>query len=268
MDKKVLFICLLFLAVSNVLGEEKNKNREIEAINHSIIYDLFLNMELTKRNGQIAIVYDYIPVFKKKAKVESVEVNSSLENDYTENVVFLYDKRNRLKYINYKVKRSENESTILFKYELKYKDSRVELVYIKNRLLYKFIYNSDGMLKTVKHFFKNGKTVRIYNVLYKDKEVKFSLDVIRGDDFYFDVNSSKDLIFLNKNNKISSIKFDIYKSKNISYLKGSNILSFNFSKIDSKNLMFKWNYITFDRRSNWTKRESDKYLIERIINYK
>lgn len=256
-----IVICLAFLFQSYKVDVKTKKINQI-------LVNFFLNLELTKRNQEIQGIYDYIPHLNSDDKIENIVFNSILKNGFIENITFDYHK-NVLSKIEYQIKRDEIENHIIFKYHFNYSNDKLNSVYIKNRLLYKFNYNSSGVLKEIKYFRKDQVT-EVYNVLYyyDNQMIKFSSDIIKNDDVYFNVNESKDFLIWNKDLKIKKFSFDIFSYENITYLNSKNIETITYSTTIDQNLLFTWLYIQFDKRNNWTERKSKGYTSYRIINYK
>ncbi|PKV52002.1 hypothetical protein ATE84_4103 [Aquimarina sp. MAR_2010_214] len=256
-----LTVCLLFCF--NSFSFDKSTKKLNKAL-----YEFFLNLELTKRNNEILGIYDYIPNLKSRKKIETIVFDACLNGSFREKVLFNYQ-NNILSKIEYRIKRSDVDDYINFNYKLSYIEEKLSGVYIKNRLLYKFNYNSLGSLKEVKYFLKNN-IVKVYNIKYdyERSKIKFSLDVIKNLNVYFDINKSKDFLIWDKNHNLKKFSFDIFSYEDIEYSNLNDIKSIKYSTISDKNKLFTWSYIKFDERKNWTQRESKEYRVNRIINYK
>ena len=196
--KTIFILCILSNTVS------KPKINKAEKTNNTIL-NFFINKELSTRNYQIVGVFDYIPTQPFKKDLKSIKTSSHLKDRYSEKTSFLYE-NNNLTNISYAVDRDNTLNFITFRYHLNYSSkNKLETIYIKDRLIFYFDYNSTGQLKLIKHFFKDGMT-KIYNLSYKQEKINFSVDVIKKGEIYLDANDA-DYLLLNKDKKLVEYNF-------------------------------------------------------------
>lgn len=251
-----------FLTKSNL-----HKNKRI----NSMISSLFLNYELTRKNGEIKILFPFV---YKMNESNILNITSSLNLTGEENELLLhYDEKGSLKKIDYS-KSSAKENVVNFKYDLIYEDSFLKSVKINGVEKYVLEYK-DGLVDYVS--IKRNKDIYRYGVEIHHNVAYLKLDIIE-DGVYKASNlfinkgidgMSKDKIDWNRDFQISSFSFDIFKSKNIVYDNYSNIVSLNFSDVHSYENELKLDY-SYDKKNNWitSKELSKNFEINRKIVYK
>lgn len=246
----VLTACVLFSI--NVYCEPHEK--EIKDINNSLIYDLYINYELTEKNGNLPLVIDFLPR-SKITNYKAVTLTSNV-GDEDQVVRYVYKNNGSLSSVIYTIGDRK------YKYDFVYKEGRIIRGDIAGKLKIKFEYDQKGRLNKIIRYAKSSSYEHLFT--YDKKERKVAIELIFVTNENRKSSSRKYYASWNSELKLESYCFDVYCKKNMKYTSQGNLLSFSFD--DNKTI--KWEYSVMDEKGNWTERKIQEILFRRVIEYK
>jgi hypothetical protein len=254
-----LFCTVIFIAIITGIDATVAANKkDIQKINNSIIYDLFMNFELTGKNGNLSTIIDFLPnmsnVNFKNIKLTS---NAGGEDQYCS---FIFNENGIIENIAYEI------NNIIYKYDFVYEGNRLTSINIGGKPKISFGYNKKMQLITIKRE-KSGGAFE-YNFEYLDGENKanIKLVVIQGEKK--SLSPRNYYVTWDNQFKINAYCLDVYCSKNIQYAAQGDLLSYSFSTANADNNLATWDYTGIDEKGNWIERKSNKILFSRTIVYK
>lgn len=255
LKKSVLILIVLFLSIQVYSGPSK---KDVQKLNNSLIFDLFLNYELTEKNGNLATIIDFLPnlnnVNYKKIRITS---NVGGENQICS---FEFNEDGTIGKIAYEVNGK------IYRYDLIYKGNQLTSINIADKPKISFGYDKKGKLITITR--EKGGGAFEYNFEYVDNEnkAKINLIVIQGEkrspskrNYYVSWDSEL---------KLESYCFDVFCSKSIRYTPKGDLLSYSFASVNEDNNIATWDYNAYDEKQNWIERKSKDIYFKRTIEYK
>lgn len=242
-----------FAAFGRLLSPEEKANRR--KLNQALIFDLFINYELSEKNGNLSVVVDYLPKAEKK-EFKRVEMTSNYGHE-DEKTRFIYNNNYELQQINYQ------REDKLYVYDFTYSDGVPVSVNIAGKKKIEFLYNYDT-LKSI---------IREQNGVYFEHDLNYLPGQQKADIKLFVTNkgkrqpsSYKYYAAWNTDYKLTDLSLDIYTVKGITYTNSGDVASFKTYDSEDREKLASWEYTT-DEKNNWTERKFDKFVAKRVIDY-
>ena len=264
----VSFIFLLnvnFDSIQNNFSLDNNssiptKKKQINKLNKSLIFDLFLSYELSSQNNNSDRLSDYFSQIDED-DVDNISLSSSLTNS-KEKIVFTYDD-NKLQEIDYNLDCTNDRS----------KHITYELVYIRKKLIYinigtkkkiTFDYDSYGKITKIRRQ-KSGMWYR-YNFTYSHEEDKVFIKLTRERGVKKRTSKKKHFAEWNENFELTKFQINNYKSDKIIYDETGNVISSYYSYSRKKDIQVSWKY-KLDNENNWIEKKTNDATYTRQIVY-
>lgn len=230
----------------------------IQKLNNSIIFDLFINYELTEKNGNLVTIADFIPSLDK-ANYDNIKLESNIGR-VNQRCSFNFNENGTIGNISYEV----NEK--IYRYDLIYEGSNLIKINIAGKPKISFIYDNSGRILTINR--EKGGGLFEYNFDYAEGENKalIKLFVIQGEKKR--PSTQRYYVSWDAGYKIESFCIGEYCSNNIKYSNGQYILSYSFASVNNDSNIATWEYVAFDSRQNWIERKSKDIFSTRTIEYR
>ncbi len=255
---KKFVVLLIFLFLSFQVFAKPPK-KEILTLNNSIIYDLFLNYELTQKNGNLSTITDFMPNLNQNVKYKSISFTSNIA-DVKQNCEISFNENGTINSIVY------DADDTRYRYNLIYDGNQLTTINISNKPKISFQYDKKGRISSITRQ-RNSEVSFEYNFEYLDNENKANIKLIVIENNKRTPGSRNYYLTWNSNYRLESYCFDSYCSKNIQYTPQGDLLSYTFSTANADNILSTWDYISFDDKQNWTERQSKKFFFKRKIEY-
>jgi len=248
----VLSIGIFFLSAT-----VPKKKKDIQKLNYTIVFDLFLNYELSNKNGNLSTIIDYLPDFNDQSVLcERIDSNMGGEEETTD---FVYAD-GKISEINYTVRDR------IFRYVVGYSDDRVDQVTIAGKPKIRFTYDGKGKIEKIERDMGEG-TVE-YSFEYSDSENKADiiLHVVKGESRK--KSSRKYHVMWDDNFRIKDYRLDVYIGHDYEYTAEGAVKSFKFSNVNSDNIPFEYVY-KIDDKGSWIERtaSNEKFYFKRKLKY-
>jgi hypothetical protein len=241
-----------FAAYGRILTPEEKASRK--KFSEMIIFDLFMNYELSQRNGNNAVILDYLPNRDKKdLKRVVMKSNYGHENEVTD---FQYNANSDLVKINYQ------RGDKLFVYDFNYVNGALASIHIGGKKRIEFLYSNDTLKSVVREM---NEMSAEYDLTYEKEQQKTWIVLTVVDKGKRQKSSSKYYLTWNAEKKITDFNFDVYVSKGITYTASGDIASFS-ATTSHDSATINWEYTT-DEKNNWTERKFKTFLVTRQIEY-
>jgi hypothetical protein len=241
-----------FAALGRFLTPEEKTNRK--KLSQAIIFDLFMNYELTLKNGNLNVIIDYIPSLDKK-EMKRVELTSNYGHE-DEKTNFVYNDKFELQQIVYQ------HADKQYNYEFNYSNGLPVSVNIAGKKRIEFLYSYDTLKSIVRE--QNG-TLFEHDLTYLPDQPKADIKFFVTNKGKRQASSSNYFVGWNNDYKLTDYSLDMYTAKGITYANGG-VASFTTSNSDGKEIVANWEY-SADEKSNWTERKLDKFAAKRAIEY-
>ncbi len=256
--KQANIVGLLIISIGTLFTTPvKAANKNIQKLNNALIFDLFMNFEITEKNGNLSTIIDYLPN-TNNTDFKKIEINSNMGGE-EEVSQFEYNDKGFILKLIYQV----NDK--LYRYEFFYDGNRLATVNIAGKKKISLAYDKKGRLQSITRF-GNGAALE-YNFVYLNGENKanIALVVIQGEKR----SPSKRKYFVTWNDqfKIDSYCIDVYCSNNLTYSQKGDLTAFKFSNVSSDNIEANWEY-RYDNQGNWIERKVKDSVCKRTIEYR
>jgi len=248
-----LFGLILLISIQAVASPTK---KEIKKLNNALIFDLFMNFEISEKNGNLTAIIDYFPNSLGR-ECKSISINSNI-GDSDETITFNFN-NDLVENLTY------NTNRILYTYDFIYEKRQLSFIKINEKAKFSFTYDKKGRLTTIKR--SNNNASLEYNFDYKLEEKKVNINVVLIQKETRKPISRKHFVTWNDSYKIASYEFDAYRGYNLNYSDKEDLLSFSFTNAVEGNNNVTWNY-TFDDKGNWVERRFEETTFKRTIYYK
>ena len=233
------------------------RKTDIRKLNKALIFDLFMNYEISERNSNLSTIVDYIPGSDFKS-FRSIRTESNMGGK-DEMCNFEFNKNGTLNSMLYEIE------GITYNYEFNYENKILESVSIGGNKKILFNYNKKGKLQTIKRL-ANGRSWEC-NFNYINGENKAEIKTFVTLDGKKIANPEEYFVTWNDQFKLTAYSLDIYAAKNIKYSRKGDCISFSFNSVRKDNNQSGWEY-TFDNKGNWIDRKFKNEMFKRIIEYK
>lgn len=232
-------------------GFSKNEKQKI---NNMIAFELFLNFDLSIKNKDLSIVYDYVPNnYANDIKRVKLESNIGFSRS---DIEFRYHKHQLIE-IDYKVDEA------IYNYKIEYKKNMPIVIKVNDKIKYRFVYEKK-LLTKVLHY-KNDEVNVVFYINYQNK-FRAKLESRTSTNGSLNKDHSYTNFTWNKNFKTTSLELLKFKISDIKYNKLNDVKSFNDDSPITESIKTTWSY-TYDSKNNWIKRESGNIVTERKFEY-
>ncbi len=261
MTNKIVLIAvaLLTLFYSCELTEDNPKlsKEDTKKLNNSIIFDLYLNYELTSRNSNLATIIDFLPNTDEADYTSVVTTTNVGGEEQVCTVTFNSD--STVSQIIYEI------GSVYYRYDFVYDNGLLETINIKDVPKISMVYDADNRLQSITRI--SGSNEYEFSFDYTDKENRtaISFTLIEGADR--NTSSSSYGITWNSDYKLESIDFLEYSTNEIIYNSKGDISSFSFVTVNDDNAESTWEYTSYDDHQNWLDRKSGTTEFNRVIEY-
>ena len=253
---KHYILILLLAGISNYSFAEQvpTKKKDIQRLNKTIIFDLFLNYELSSKNGNLSTLIDYLNgVSSEEYRMVNMQGNMGSED---ETIDFVFE-NDVVSQINYVVR------SRIFRYGVKYNGSAVDYITIAGKKKITITYDQNGLVKSIERN-RNGATMEYNFEFVEPNRADIKLFVVQGEKRR--PSSRKYYIEYDKSLKLRSYYLDVFSGKEWTYDKKGNLISFKFSNVNGDAHPAKWEY-EFDEKGNWIKRTFEDFYLSRTLTY-
>lgn len=249
------FFLLCFIFISQQLNAQNRKSTK--KINNSIIFDLYMNYELTEKNGNLSTIIDFFPStdFKEYKKV-TIDSNVGGEKGICS---FYYNDKGAINKVTYQINRK------IYTYEFIYDGKYISYIKIAGKKKIEFVYDRYKKIKTIKRIMKGAEFE--FNFDYTKSKKKFDIELVVIQGVKRRPSSRKYYATLNSDYKLKEYYIDVFSSKDLEYTKSGDLLNSSFTTVNEDNNKAEWKYISVDDEKNWTERSFNKILFKRTIKY-
>lgn len=254
-SRPLLCYQLLLLAITFNAALLAQNKPEISKLNNAIIFDLFLNYELTDKNGNNAVLMDYLPN-SGNTSFRKIEMSSNYGGE-NESTSFTYNDNGMLQQIYYQ----KNDK--YYVYDILYENEKPASVSIGGNKKITFTYSNDT-LKTISREKSGG--VLEYNFKHVPGEKKAFIKLIVIRDGKRLPSSSDYFVAWNDRYNLTSYNLDVYRATENTYAESGYLTTFVYFPNDTKKTAT-WEYV-FDDRANWTERKFNTYTVKRTLQYR
>ena len=230
-----------------------------QKLNNALIFDLFMNYEITQRNGNLATIVDFFPAFNSSSNhFRSIRIESNIGG--RDNICnFKFNENGTLETLSYEIR------DMIFNYEFNYKENRLESVSIGGEKKIFFNYDKNGKLQTITRLVTGRSWECNFNYIKGENKAEIKNFVII--DGKRNANPEEYFVSWNNQFKLVAYSLEVYASKDMKYTKEGNLISYSFNTVNKDNNLFNWEY-SFDSKGNWIERKIKDEIIKRIIEYK
>lgn len=229
--------------------------KEISKINHTIIFDYYINMEIVERNDNLSSLVNYIPNNNKKIKTITEESNEGGANEIT---TYTFNNGALTQFI-YQVNNKR------YRYDFDYEGEILKSVSIADKKRIFIQYDSQGRVSMIR---REGDSDVAYefNVSYIDNDRKAIIKITNIADGNKRISNRIYYVVYDKKCKIKSYRYDSYEGNNFIYSSKGDLTSFSFTNVDKQNNRAEWLY-TYDDKGNWIEKKLAGSLHKRTIVY-
>lgn len=254
LKKYVVIWIVLLLSIQAYSGPSK---KDVLKLNNSLIFDLFLNYELTEKNGNLATIIDFLPNLNN-VNYKNIRLTSNVGGE-NQICSFTFNEDGTIGKIAYEV----NDK--IYRYDLIYKGNQLTSINIADKPKISFGYDKKGKLITITR--EKGGGAFEYNFEYLDGENKANIKLIVVQGEKRSPSSRKYYVTWDAGLKLESYCFDVYCSKNLKYTSQGDLLSYFFASVNEDNNIATWEYSSLDEKQNWIERKSKDIVFTRFIGY-
>ncbi len=246
-------ICVTFTVTDSFAISQKN----ISKMNHAIIFDYYMNMEIIERNNNLSTLVNYIPNVNNKIKGIKEESN---EGGAVEVTTYTFNDNGTLGQFIY-----QNNDKV-YRYNFDYEGERLKSVSIADKKRIFIEYDNLGRVSLIRR--EGGFDVAYeFNVNYIDKDRQANIKVTHISDGNRRTSNRIYYVVCNKDFRMKSFRYDSYEGSDFVYSKKGDLVSFFFTNVDKKNNRAEWVY-SYDNKGNWIEKKLSGSLHKRTIEYK
>ena len=244
---------VLMLWISPSLATSQS-TRAIRQLNDAIVFDLFLNYELTEKNGNLSTLMDYLPR-RGATPFRKVETSSNYGGE-DESATFTYGDRGRLERIDYR------RGDRLFVYEVSYDADRPVSIAVAGRKRIDLTYRNDTLVAITRE--RNGALFE-YALDYRAGEQRADIELVVVTNGKRARSSSPYFVAWDDQRRIAAFSLDVYTGRDITYADAGDVATFAYFANDEQRTA-RWEHVR-DAKSSWTERRFRKLLAKRNIQY-
>lgn len=248
---------LIIISIFITINVNALNKKEVRKLNRTIIFDMYINYELTGRNYNLSTIFNYLPKQGDKSLKSSKITSNAGGTHQVLNVQ--YNKRGYIEKLSFEVNRR------IYHYEFVWKKHKLIFANIAGKKKIEFTYDKKGRLSTLTRHMK-GRSGE-YSFVYKKGENKadIKLNVL--------INGKKRkshgrrYISWNDYLNMEAYSLEEYSSKQITYNLKEDVETFVFGNVISDNNKATWEYKSFDNKDNWTERKFKNTWMKRTFQY-
>jgi len=240
---------VLFLMFSCALTAQKQPKTKVAALNKMLIFDLYMNFELTNKNDNLAAIANYIEGSKGHENTK-IEMISNLGNE-DELLELYYDKEAKIAQLSYTTLDNGSDKRY-YDYTCMYDGILLKKIQLNAKNRFQFKYDKKGKLLSISRRMKEN-IFYILNFVYNDDGL--SAD-IRFDVLEDGKRSAQDVSgYVKWNKKFQLTGYEVYRyeTMKIEYNNHGDISSFSFSGNLGDKEQATWNY-EYNEQDLWTRR--------------
>ncbi len=251
----VTLVAMLFVSFQALCSTPK---KDMEKLNNALIFHLFINYELTERNGNLTTIVDFLPSLDNHT-YKSVKVSTNI-GGYDQSSDFAFKENGALESVAYIVRNR------LYGYDFVYAGDKVTAIKLNGRQIATVNYDKEGRLTSIFREVEDRTFQHMFQYLHGESKAIINLAVQRGSDRSFSTNET--YVTWDDNFRVASYCLGLYCSKDMQYTEQGDVLAYSFRTNLDSNTMLNWEYSAFDSNKNWTERKMDKVWFTREIAYR
>jgi len=231
--------------------------KDVKRLNNSLIYDLFINYELTEKNGNLSAIIDFFPN-PDNINYKEMTLTSNV-GGRNQTCTFVFNDKGTVEKVDYEVNNK------IYRYDFIYEGSQLVTINITGKPKISFRYDNKGRLRAITR--EKGGGAFEYNFEYIDGENKANIKLIVVQGEKRSPSARKYYASWDSGLKLESYCIDVYCSKKIKYSQQGDLLSYSFANVNEDNNIMSWEYSTRDENQNWVERKSKNIIFNRTIKY-
>ena len=247
-------LALILMLTSPAAAAIAQREAPVGQLDDAIVFDLFLNYELTEKNGNLSTLMDYLPR-RGAVPFQKVELSSNYGNE-DESATFTYGAQGRLDRIDYR------RGDRLFVYELSYEAGRPVSVAVGGKKRIELGYRNDTLVAITRD--RNGALFE-YGLRYRDGERRADIELVVVANGKRSRSSSPYFVAWDDRRRVTAFSLDVYTGRDITYSDAGDVATFAFFANDEQRTA-RWDVVR-DAKSSWTERRFGKLLAKRNIQY-
>jgi hypothetical protein len=228
----------------------------IAQVNEAIVFDLFLNYELTEKNGNNSTLIDYVPR-APKTPLERVEMTSNYGGE-NERTTFTYGERGRLSRVEYR------RDDKVYVYEVSYDGDRPSGMTIAAMPRIRFGYRNDTLV-TITRERAGGTLEYTINHVAGEQRAELALVVVPANGKR-SPSPSKYWVTWDDRARLTGYELGTYVGRDITRTEGGDVATFTYYTHDDEKRTATWDYVV-DAKRSWTERRFGKLVVRRTIEY-
>ena len=247
-------LALLLTLAAPCAEARAQQGSPVGELNEAIVFDLFLNYELTEKNGNLSTLIDYLPR-RGAAPFQRVDMSSNYGGE-DESTTFTYGDGGRLDRIDYR------RGGRLFRYELSYDADRLASIAVGGRKRIELAYRNDTLVTISRE--RNGALFE-YALRYRDGERRADIALVMVTNGKRSRSSSPYFVTWDDRRRLTGFSLDVYTGREITYSDAGDVATFAYFANDEQRTA-RWEHVR-DARSSWTERRFKKLVAKRTIRY-
>jgi hypothetical protein len=251
----VAFVAMLFFSFQALCSTPA---KDIQKLNNSLIFHLFINYELTERNGNLTTIVDFLPSLDNPT-YKSVKVSSNI-GGYDQSSDFLFKENGALESVAYIVRNR------MYGYDFVYTQDKVSAIKLNGKQVATVNYDKEGRLFSIFREMEGRVFQHVFQYLDGESKAIIHLAVQQGSDRRSSTNET--YVTWDENFRVESYCLGLYCSKNMQYTEQGYVLAYSFRTNLDSNTMLNWEYSAIDANKSWTERKMDKVWFTREIEYR
>src|SRR5688500_8898245 len=196
---------------------------DIRRLNDAIVFDLFLNYELTEKNGNSSTLMDYVP--RPGATPFAKVAMSSNYGGEDEQTTFSYGDRGRLERIEYR------RDDRLFTYDLGYERDQVVNVAIAGRKRIELTYRNDTLVGITRE--RTGGVLE-YALDYRKGENRADIALVVVANGKRSRSPSSYFVTWNDDRRVTGFSLGTYFGRGITYSEAGDVATFSYFTHDDE----------------------------------
>ena len=245
---------VLTLCLSPSIAATQSAPAAIRQLDDAIVFDLFLNYELTEKNGNLSTLVDYVP--RRGARpFRKVEMSSNYGSE-DESTTFTYGDGGRLDRIDYR------RGDRLFVYVISYEAGRPSSIAVGGRKRIDLAYRNDTLVTITRE--RNGAVFE-YALGHDVAKRRADIVLVVAANGKRSRSSSPYFVAWDDQRRIAAFSLDVYTGRDITYSDAGDVATFAYFANDEQRTA-RWEHVR-DASSNWTERRFGKLLAKRKIDY-
>lgn len=256
MTRTRLCLAILTLLCAPGFPAIAQSKQPVKPLSDAIVFDLFMNYELTEKNGNLSTLMDYVPSAGTSA-FRKVEMSSNYGGE-SESSTFTYGDRGRLDRLTYQ------RADRLYTYDVEYENDRPIAISIAGKKRIELRYGPNGLVSITRD--RNGALFE-YNLSYPQGQNRADIELMVVADGKRRPSPSKYHVTWDERHRLTGYSLGIYSGREITYSDAGELATFAYYTHDDEKRTATWQYVV-DAKSNWTERRFNKLVVKRSIEYR